>query len=596
LGTQTHPTIIELEGIEMSETKEQTTTAAVPSLRVWPAALLVIAMVLIRKLPDTMESPSIAVFMLGFMGPAGIGALIMVWWLAASRASWKEKLIGFAAVSVIGVATTLLCHFTMQGMGVIIFMIPFGMGAFAIPLILFGGLSAIRLPIALVSSFIGFGYWDLIQSSGVNGKFESDFAWRWESTAEEKYLKSLADQESTKNAETAETPITLASSAWPSFRGEGRDGKVAGVSLAEDWKTTPPKLIWKSPIGPGWSSFTVAGERLFTQEQRGEKEAILCLDATSGKTIWVYEYEGRFWESVAGAGPRATPTIADEGLFSLGANGVLTCLNATTGQKIWERDLQVDAKRKPPMWGFASSPLVTEGVVVVHAGGDAEHGLLAYDAKSGELRWSIPSGDHCYSSAQVASFDSVSGVLMATNAGLQFVSAKDGSKIWQYDAPSANYRTLQPLVLGNSVLLADSLGEGTKRITVSRVNEEWQIQLDWSSRDMKPDFNDFVEYQGNLYGFDGSIFGSVSMATGKRNWKKGRYGNGQVLLLSDSGQLLLTSETGELALLRADPKSLVELAKFPAIEGKTWNHSVLVGNRIYIRNAEQAACYELQVR
>jgi outer membrane protein assembly factor BamB len=596
LGTQTKPTIIELEGIEMSENQEQKTTAAVPALRVWPAALLVIAMVLIRKLPDTMESPSIAVFMLGFMGPAGIGALIMVWWLAASRASWKEKLIGFAAVSVIGAVSTWLCHFTMQGMGVIIFMIPVGMAAFAIPLILFGRSPSIRLPIALVSAFIGFGYWDLLQSSGVNGKFESDFAWRWESTAEEKYLKSLTEQESIKNAETTETPITLASSVWPSFRGAGRDGKVAGVSLAEDWKTTPPKLIWKSPIGPGWSSFTVAGERLFTQEQRGEKEAILCLDATSGKTIWVYEYEGRFWESVAGAGPRATPTIADEGLFSLGANGLLTCLNATTGQKIWERDLQVDSKRKPPMWGFASSPLVTEGVVVVHAGGSDEHGLLAYDAKSGELRWSIPSGDHCYSSAQLASFDSVSGVLMATNAGLQFVSARDGSKIWQYDAPSANYRTLQPLVLGNSILLADSLGDGTKRVTVSRVNEEWQIQLDWASRDMKPDFNDFVEYEGNLYGFDGSIFGSVSMATGKRNWKKGRYGNGQVLLLSDSGQLLLTSETGELALLRADPKSLVELAKFPAIEGKTWNHSVLVGNRIYIRNAEQAACYELQIR
>ena len=185
---------------------------------------------------------------------------------------------------------------------------------------------------------------------------------------------------------------------------------------------------------------------------------------------------------------------------------------------------------------------------------------------------------------------------MATNAGLQFVSAKDGSKIWQFDAPSDNYRTLQPLVLGNSVLVADSLGDGTKRITVSRVDEEWQIQLDWASRDMKPDFNDFIEYQGNLYGFDGSIFGSVDMATGKRNWIKGRYGNGQIRLLSDSGQLLLTSETGDLVLLRADPKSLVELAKFPAIEGKTWNHPVLVGNRVYIRNAEQAACYELQVR
>lgn len=580
----------------MMESKEQNVTDRLQSLRVWPAALLVVAMVLIRKLPDTMESPSLPVFMLGFMGPAGIGALVMLWWLFASRASWKEKLIGFVAVSFIGIVSTFLAHFTMQGMGIMIFLIPFGMAAFAIPLILLGSRPAIRLPIALVSSLIGFGYWDLLQSSGVNGKFESDFAWRWETTAEEKYLKSLTSQEAVKNAETTGTPITLASSAWPSFRGAGRDGKVAGVSLDEDWKTTPPKLIWKSPIGPGWSSFTVAGERLFTQEQRGEKEAIICLDATSGSTIWVYEYEGRFWESVAGAGPRATPTIADEGLFSLGANGILTCLNSTTGKKVWERDLQVDAKRKPPMWGFSSSPLVTEGVVVVHAGGGDEQGLLAYDAKTGELCWSIASGDHSYSSAQTASFDSVSGVLMETNAGLQFVNAKDGSKIWQFDSPSSNYRTLQPLVLGNSILLANSLGEGTKRVTVSREKDEWKIHEDWASRDMKPDFNDFVEYQGNLYGFDGSLFASIDLATGKRNWKKGRYGNGQVLLLCDSGQLLLTSETGELVILRADPKSMVELAKFPAIEGKTWNHSVLIGNRVYIRNAEQAACYELQAR
>ena len=580
----------------MTESKAQNVTDRLQSLRVWPAVLLVVAMVLIRKLPDTMESPSLPVFMLGFMGPAGIGALVMLWWLFASRASWKEKLIGFVAVSLIGVVTTFLAHFTMQGMGIMIFLIPFGMAAFAIPLILLGSRPAIRLPIALVSSLIGFGYWDLLQSSGVNGKFESDFAWRWETTAEEKYLKSLTGQEAVKNAEATGTPITLASSAWPSFRGAGRDGKVAGVSLDEDWKTAPPKLIWKSPIGPGWSSFTVAGERLFTQEQRGEKEAIICLDATSGSTIWVYEYEGRFWESVAGAGPRATPTIADEGLFSLGANGILTCLNATTGNKVWERDLQVDAKRKPPMWGFSSSPLVTEGVVVVHAGGGDEQGLLAYDAKSGELCWSTASGDHSYSSAQTASFDSVSGVLMETNAGLQFVNAKDGSKIWQFDSPSSNYRTLQPLVLGNSILLANSLGEGTKRVTVSRENDEWKIHEDWASRDMKPDFNDFVEYQGNLYGFDGSLFASIELATGKRNWKKGRYGNGQVLLLCDAGQLLLTSETGELVILRADPKSMVELAKFPAIEGKTWNHSVLIGNRVYIRNAEQAACYELQAR
>jgi len=566
------------------------------SLRWWPAAILVVAMVLLRKLPDLFEAPSLGVYMLGFMGPAGLGILILLWWVVASRASWKEKLIGFVAVSIIGLVTSLLCHFTMQGMSVMIFLIPYGFAAFAVPLIVLANQPALRLPVALISSVIGFGYWDLLQSEGVSGKFVADLSWRWESTAEESYLKSRSTKKSAEGPALNEPTVSLASAVWPSFRGPSRDGKLFGVSLNEDWNASPPKLIWKTQIGPGWSSFSVAGNRLFTQEQRGEKEAVVCLDAKTGESIWDYEYVSRFWESVAGAGPRATPTIADEGLFSLGANGILTCLNAATGAKIWERDIQVDSKRKPPMWGFASSPLVTEGVVIVHAGGAEDKGILAYDATTGEPRWSTASGDHSYSSAQSASLEGISGVLMETNAGLQFINAKDGSTIWKFDSPSSNYRTLQPLVLGNSILLANSLGEGTKRLSVTRDGERWDIKEEWASRDMKPDFNDFVEHQGSLYGFDGSIFACVDLATGKRQWKKGRYGNGQVLLLCDSGQMLLTSEAGELVLLRADASKMVELAKFPAIEGKTWNHSVMVGNRVYIRNAEQAACYELPTR
>ncbi len=566
------------------------------TLRWWPAALLVIAMVLLRKLPDTMEAPSLPVFMLGFMGPAALAILVMLWWVVASRATWKEKLIGLGAVAIIGFVAASLCHFTLQGMSVVIFVIPVGIAAFALPLILLANRPSLRLPVAILGAVIGFGYWDLLQSGGVSGKFVADFSWRWEATPEESYLKSLANKSPAKSMKTNDAVVTLASSVWPSFRGASRDGKLVGVSLNEDWANIPPKRIWKSKIGPGWSSFSVAGNRLFTQEQRGEKEAVVCLDANSGATIWEYEYASRFWESVAGAGPRATPTIADEGLFSLGANGILTCLNASTGAKIWERDIQVDSKRKPPMWGFASSPLVTDGVVIVHAGGADDKGLLAYDAKTGESRWSTASGDHSYSSAQVASFDSVQGVLMETNAGLQFINAKDGSKIWQFDSPSQNYRTLQPLVLGNSVLLANSLGEGTKRLSVTRNGDQWSVKEEWASRSMKPDFNDFVEHQGYLYGFDGNIFACIDVATGEKKWKKGRYGNGQVLLLCDAGQMLVTSEEGDLVLLKADSEKMVELAKYRAIEGKTWNHSVFVGNRIFIRNAEEAACYELPTR
>ena len=574
------------------------TSALQQTLRWWPVALLIVSMVFLRKLPDMLESPSLGVLMLSFMGPAGLGILVLLWWVSLSRASMNEKLIGFFAVALIGVITIALSHFSMLGMGTMIFQIPYGTAAFAIPLILLANRPSLRLPIALVATVVGFGYWDLLQTHGVSGRFVSELSWRWEATAEENYLKSRVNKETLGNTTLNEPAITLASAAWPSFRGASRDGKLLGLSLSEDWKASPPKLIWKTKIGPGWSSFSVAGNRLFTQEQRGEKEAVVCLDAKTGQTVWEYEYDSRFWESVAGAGPRATPTIADEGLFSLGANGILACLNASTGAKIWERDIQVDSKRKPPMWGFASSPLITEGVVVVHAGSGAkEEGvLLAYDATTGKPRWSIPSGSHSYSSAQTANLEGVSGVLMETNAGLQFVNAKDGSTIWQFDSPTQNYRTLQPLVIGNSILLANSLNEGTKRLSVTREGESWSVKEQWTSSDMKPDFNDFVEHQGSLYGFDKDIFACIDLATGQRQWKKGRYGNGQVLLLCDADQMLVTSEKGELVLLKADSSKMVELGKIHAIEGKTWNHSVVVGNLVFIRNAEEAACYELPTR
>ena len=569
------------------------------SLRWLPAAILVVLMPILRLLTYTTEAPSLPLFMVAFMGPAGVAALLMVWWVFASRAKLMEKVIGTVGMGIMLVVAASILHPSMQDMGMMFFVIPAGVAAFAIALILLANHARWRLPVALASAALGFGIWSLIQSSGVSGKFESEFDWRWNATAEERYMKSRATlpskevpREISKTPQST-APVELKSSQWSSFRGKDRDGKLTGVTLSEDWVTNPPKQEWKTLIGPGWSSFVIAGDRLFTQEQRNESEATICLDRNTGETLWAYEYPNRFWESIAGAGPRATPTIADEGLFSFGAAGILVCLDARDGKKIWDRDTKLDSKRKPPTWGFSSSPLVTEGLVIVHAGGTEDRGVLAYDAKTGDLKWSVASGDHSYSSAQRASFDGVSGILMLSNYGLQFLNVADGSTIWEQKDESQNYRTLQPLVIGNSVLLASSLGEGTKRLSVPKNGNDWKIDVLWDSRDMKPDFNDFVEHQGNLYGFDGNIFACIDLATGKRKWKKGRYGNGQVLLLCDAGQMLVASETGQLILLKADNEKMNEVAKIQAIEGKTWNHPVVVGDRIYVRNAAEIACYSL---
>lgn len=586
--------------------------AAIPStqadqapgtLRWWPAAALLILTVLLKNLTTILEAPPFPVVMAAFMGPAVVSVVILLWWLFGSRASLREKLTGAILIGITGVVSVLLLHQSMQGMTSIIYQVPTGVGLFALTLIVFAARPSRRLPAAIIASAAGFGIWDLLQLEGVTGKFSPEFLWRWSPTSEQQYLESRAVRTSDgvtvskgeQIPEDAAEEISRNTAQWSDFRGPRRDGRLPGITLEEDWNTHPPRMVWKSRVGPGWSSFSVSGIRLFTQEQRGDNEAVVCLNSQDGRELWSWEYPGRFWESVAGAGPRATPTIGDDALYCLGANGILLRLDPASGDLVWQRDLQEDSGRKPPQWGFSSSPLVHAGLVIVHAGGPGDKGVLAYDGESGESRWSVASGDHSYSSPQLAEFDGVTGILMQTNDGLQFLNTQDGAVLWNHDWKVTNYRAIQPLVSGNSVLLATSLGLGTRRITVNHSADKWETKEEWTSKDIKPDFNDFVEHREHVYGFDGNIFACVSLSDGKRAWKRGRYGNGQVLLLSDSGQLLIISESGELVLVRADPKQLIEVGKIPAIQGKTWNHPVLIGNRVYLRNGEEVACYELQV-
>lgn len=572
------------------------------SLRWWPAALCLASIGALKLSMVVIEAPPMPLMMAAFMGPAGICGLILLWWTFASRAGVREKLVGLLGVLTLGVVTTLLLHFSMKGMSTIVYQIPCGVGVFALVLVFMANRPAFRLPTALVFSAIGFGIWDLVQLHGVTGKFDADFAWRWSPTPEEEYLRGLAEQggksadsgsESSTDSSLAEVEVTRSASQWSDFRGPNRDGKLPGVRLNEDWKTSPPREVWRTKIGPGWSSFTAAGHRLFTQEQRGENEAVVCMNIETGQVLWTHEYPGRFWESIAGAGPRATPTIGDEGLFTLGANGQLLCLNPLTGEVRWQKDLQADSGCKPPQWGFSASPLVLEGLAIVHAGDGTRSGaVVAYEAKTGDIRWKVASGSHSYCSVHAAALGGVTGLLMATNGGLQFLAVADGSTLWNHEWLVENYRAIQPLIIGDTILIGTSIGVGTRMITVGHDGGSWKIDEVWTTKDMKPDFNDFVDHEGYLYGFDGNIFSCIDIKTGKRQWKKGRYGNGQVLLLPDSGQLLVISESGELILLKTDPAKHVEIGKVAAITGKTWNHPVVVGNRVYLRNGEEAACYE----
>lgn len=393
-----------------------------------------------------------------------------------------------------------------------------------------------------------------------------------------------------------ETNLAVTNPEWPGFRGADRSGNWRGSTFATDWSANPPKQLWKVPVGPGWSSFAVAGNLLFTQEQRGPMETVVCYDASSGREIWHRQYEARLEDPMGGPGPRATPTLANGGLFVTGATGTFLRLNPANGDVVWQKDLKEVAGRAAPMWGFASSPLVIGSNVMVWAGGKDGKGLLAFDVETGALRWSAATGDHTYASPQLSTIAGEELVLMLCNDGLALVEPASGKVRLNYEWKFQGYRALQPRVVGDdTVLLGTPMNLGTRAIRITKANGELAAGELWTSRNFKPDFSDMVTYQGYIYGNDGGFLTCLDLKTGDRMWKGGRYGKGQALLLENAGLLLVAAEDGRVHLVRADPKEFVEVTSFKALEGKTWNHPVVVGDKLYVRNSQEAAGFQLSI-
>lgn len=568
-------------------------------LRVWPAAVLMVGMVIARWLPTLWQDGPANIWMSAAFGPLLLGLAILLWWLFASRASILERIVGFVGCIALFGITFVLVDRSMIGPALMVLTIPVGTAMFGIGAMLGAKrLTFSRTIVALLVAAVGFGSSALLRNEGMWGDFAMELDWRWNQSAEEQMLAARGDVEQVSiNEVNSELDTTLAEPEWSGFRGGDRTSRAKGTRLITDWSSNPPTELWRIPVGPGWSSFAVAGNLLFTQEQRGPMESIVCYDADTGREIWVCELESRFDEAIGGPGPRATPTLANGQLYAMGAEGFLVRLDPKTGDIQWKVDLRQVAGREPPMWGFASSPLIVNSTVIVHAGGGGDLGVIGFDVDSGKKVWSVPSGGHSYSSPQLATVSGRRTVIVPTDAGATFVNPENGHVQLEYNWKHGGYRALQPqVVAGDSVLIPTGMGTGTRRIRLEIDGEGFRAEELWTSRELKPDYNDFVIYQGHIYGYDGMIFTCIDLETGERKWKGGRYGKGQVLLVEDSGLLLIASEKGEAVLLKADSTKKEELARISAIDGKTWNHPVLVGDRLFIRNGEEGACYRLPTK
>jgi outer membrane protein assembly factor BamB len=595
-------------------------------LRLRPAIIIAVLIVLIRFVVPIFVPE---VFIYGMLGGL-VGALaIVVWWVFFSRAPWSERLGGVALMIVAPLVIRPLLHDSiatgMMGRMFFVYAVPCVLApAFVAGAVITRRLSDGRRRLAMVATaLLACGVWTLARTDGVMGGAGAQLAWRWTPTAEERLLRQAADEPAalarsepaTAPAPTAveapkevtapnatpptgktepATPIAGETGAdWPGFRGPGRDSIVRGVRVETDWSKSPPLALWRRPIGPGWSSFAVRGDLLYTQEQRGEDEIVACYKVSTGAPVWKHRDPVRFWESNGGAGPRATPTLSNGRVYTFGATGILNVLDAANGKRVWSRDVASDTGRKIPDWGFASSPLVVDDVVVVAASGT----LAAYDIGSGKPRWVGPQHGGTYSSPQLFTIGGVVQILLLSPPGVVSVAPADGTLLWEHSWDGG--AITQPAITGDGDVLinAQSMtgGLGIRRLALAHSTGGWTVEERWTSNGLKPYFNDFVVHKGHAFGFDGNILSCIDLEDGKRKWKGGRYGNGQLVLLRDQDLLLVLSEDGELALVNATPDQFAEVARFTAIEGKTWNHPVLVRDTLLVRNGQEMAAFRLSM-
>jgi outer membrane protein assembly factor BamB len=571
-----------------------------PNLRLWPGLLAVLIQWIVIKGPALAELSGFLQFMGALYGPM-IGALgVVVWWLFASRARWVDRLTMTVLFAAFGAVTYSLADPSFQGeppfrgMPLIMYGLPLVTTAWVVWLTVGAWLSwPVRRAGLVLVLLLAWGASAAARFDGVDGSFNGELSFRWSPTAEQKFEAERAGREAPGGTLAEQMPTEA---EWPGFRGADRLARLTGFRIDTDW-STPPKELWRHRVGPGWGSFAVAGDRLFTQEQHGEKEVVVCYNAKTGAELWVHANEVRFTEAVAGPGPRATPTFHEGKLYTLGAKGKLECLDASTGEPIWSHDIAEESGAKVPTWAFSASPLVANGIVSVFAGGPDGKSVLAYHAATGSPAWTAGDGLNSYASTQLVRLAGVDQIVVPSGEELTALDPTTGKVLWKHEwpMPKGMPRCVQTAVIGDSdVLIGTGFGQGTRRLKVTKKGDAWAAEEVWTSTKINPYYNDLVVHDGNLYGFDGNFFTCVSLEDGENRWRARGYGSGQVLLLADQGLLLILSEKGEVALLKATPDKHTVLGKFAALKGKTWNHPVIAGGKLFVRNGEEMACFELR--
>lgn len=397
-------------------------------------------------------------------------------------------------------------------------------------------------------------------------------------------------------AAATSAPETAAAHAsrnyWTDFRGPNRDGRYDEMAIITSWPASGLQAVWKQPIGVGYASFVVADGRAYTIEQRRRQEVATAYDVETGRELWARGWNAEFSDST-GDGPRATPTWDNGRIYALGATGELRCLDAKTGAVIWGKNILSDSGAQNLPWAMAASPLIVDDKVIVLPGGTSGNSVVAYNKNTGAPVWKALNDRQGYVSPMLVTLAGRRQILVVSSNRIVGLAPEDGSLLWSQGWDTdMGINVSQPIIVDkNRFFVSSGYGKGAALVEVTGSGNSFSAKPIWQNINMKNKFNSSVLHKGYVYGLDEGILSCVDVNTGERKWKGGRYGYGQVLLAGD--HLIVMSDAGELVLLRATPDQHSEVARFAALEGKTWNYPAIAGGKLLVRNATQMAAYKI---
>ncbi len=448
----------------------------------------------------------------------------------------------------------------------------------------------------------------LLEFHGFTGFMIPRLSWRFAST----------DSDEGPSSSQVQVPQALdikpRETDYPGFLGSERDGRSDALPLAASWEHQAPTLLWRQPVGLGWSGFAIQGEVAVTMEERGSQTGLYAYHLLTGKPLWSHEWPATFQQVLAGPGPRCTPTLQDGRVFGQDAHGRIECVSLTDGQPLWSRNLLEEhgvtlaRESELVLYGRSASPLGMGNLLVVPSGGDPETklvGITAFDTHTGATVWESPPRQQSYASPAFAHLAGRDQVLVVNEGSVTGHDPTNGELLWEYPWPSHSSEAAaasQPVPLPpDSVLCSKGYGMGCLRIRLVPDGESgFQVEPQWHERRvLRTKLTNMVLHEGHAYGLSDGILECVNLESGRRVWKGGRYGHGQVLLARDL--LLVQTEDGQIILRRASPLATPdspegELGRIDALTGKAWNHMALAGDVLLVRSDLEASAWRLPLQ